>query len=59
MWYVGGQVSFTTQPGEFVLPEEVEANHAGFMVEARSSDDLDDIIPKTSVFQSDYVTLPS
>ncbi|KAF4738500.1 GTP-binding protein 10, partial [Perkinsus olseni] len=51
----GRKVSFTTQPGEFVLPEEVQANNPGFMIEARSRDTVDELIPKTGVFQSDYV----
>ncbi|KAF4665258.1 GTP-binding protein 10 [Perkinsus chesapeaki] len=51
----GRKVSFTTQPGEFVLPREVQANNQRFKVEARSRDQVDELIPRTGVFQSDYV----
>ncbi len=49
------EVTFVTLPGEFRLPLEFPDNNPEFQVEARSADGVDEIIPRTSVMQSDRV----
>lgn len=48
-------VTLTTDPGEFRLPVEVPANWINIQVEARSSDNIDEIIKATPVMQSSRV----
>jgi hypothetical protein len=51
----GRKVTLRTRPGEFRLPIELQYNDPAFTVECRSEDGVDEIIPATSVFQSDRV----
>jgi hypothetical protein len=51
----GRKVLIRTEPGEFRLPIELKYNDPAFTVECRSSDNVDEIIPATPVFQSDRV----
>merc|ERR1712224_933673 len=51
----GANVTLMTEPGEFILPIEVPPNYAKFVVEARSADNVDNIVPKTPVMQSNAV----
>merc|ERR1719313_1989972 len=51
----GRKVTLRTRPGEFRLPIELQYNDPKFTVECRSNDGVDEIIPATSVFQSDRV----
>ncbi|CAE8582734.1 unnamed protein product, partial [Polarella glacialis] len=51
----GREVTLSTIPGEFKLPVEMETNSQSLMVEARSFDNIDNIIRATAVFQSSPV----
>mmetsp|Transcript_33263 Transcript_33263/g.88043 ORF Transcript_33263/g.88043 Transcript_33263/m.88043 type:complete len:1539 (-) Transcript_33263:138-4754(-) len=51
----GRQVTLHTEPGEFRLPVDLEANARSLTVEARSFDGVDQIIQATSVMQSSQV----
>jgi hypothetical protein len=51
----GRQVQLRTERGEFRLPVELPVNDQRFTVEARSFDNVDEIIAATPVFQSDRV----
>lgn len=51
----GRQVTLQTLEGEFVLPVELKPNWPELMIEARSYDDVDEIIRSTSVMQSTRV----
>jgi len=51
----GRQVQLRTEKGEFRLPVELPVNDQRFTVEARSADNVDEIIAATPVFQSDRV----
>jgi hypothetical protein len=52
---MGRKITLRTRPGEFRLPIELPYNDPAFTVECRSNDGVDEIIPATSVFQSDRV----
>jgi hypothetical protein len=51
----GRKITLRTRPGEFQLPIELVYNDPAFTVECRSQDGVDEIIPATSVMQSDRV----
>jgi hypothetical protein len=49
------KVTLRTMPNEFKLPIEMKVNEQTLEVECRSSDDVDEIIPRTPSMQSDRV----
>lgn len=51
----GREVTISTVEGDFYLAEEMEANWDQIQVEARSNDDVDEIIKATSVMQSSRI----
>jgi hypothetical protein len=51
----GRQITISTVEGDFYLPESIEANWPQIRVEARSFDDVDEIISATSVYQSSRI----
>lgn len=51
----GRQITISTMEGDFYLPEPMDANWDDIQVEARSFDNVDEIIKATSVMQSSRI----